>query len=130
MTISQRIFDVMYQKRMKQKDLAEYIHVSTATVSAWNKKNINPPVELISKISDFLGVSLQYLIMGEDGEENKNSVTMEHDSQINVDDNIQEIQEIMDTLTPREKTKLMSIIYDFDDQCKEKRKKEQEKYLQ
>lgn len=125
MTISQRIFDVMYQKKLKQKDLAEYINVSTATVSAWNKKNINPPVELIYKIAEFLGVSLQYLIMGE---ENKNSVAMEHDSQINnkIDDNIQEIQEIMDNLTQREKTKLMSIIYDFDDQCKEKRKKEQE----
>ncbi len=64
MTISQRIFMVLKQKRLKQKDLAAFTGISTSAISAWNKNNVNPAAENLSTIADFLGVSLNFLITG------------------------------------------------------------------
>ena len=69
MTISQRIFMILKEKRLKQKDLSEYTGISTSAISAWNKNNLNPAADKLSIIADFLGVSLSYLITGQ--EENK-----------------------------------------------------------
>lgn len=69
MTISQRIFMILKEKRLKQKDLSEYTGISTSAISAWNKNNLNPAADKLSIIADFLGVSLSFLITGK--EENK-----------------------------------------------------------
>ncbi len=73
MTISQRIFTILKQKHLKQKDLADYSGISTSAISAWNKNNTNPAAESLSIIADFLGVSLEYLITGQENT-NKNGV--------------------------------------------------------
>lgn len=64
MTISQRIFMLLKEKRLKQKDLADFTGISTSAISAWNKNNVNPAAENLSTIADFLGVSLNFLITG------------------------------------------------------------------
>ncbi len=66
MTISQRIFSLLKLKHKKQKDLAEFTGISTSAISAWNKNNTNPAAESLSIIADFLEVSLDFLITGED----------------------------------------------------------------
>ena len=68
MTISQRIFMVLKQKRLKQKDLAAFTGISTSAISAWNKNNVNPAAESLSTIADFLGVSLNFLITGQEAQ--------------------------------------------------------------
>lgn len=40
MTISQRIFEELKKQNKKQKDLAEYIGISTSAVSDWKKKEL------------------------------------------------------------------------------------------
>lgn len=42
------------------------------TVSAWKKNNSLPPVDKISKISDCLGVTIDYLITGKENFNNAN----------------------------------------------------------
>ncbi len=66
MTISQRIFNILKEKKLKQKDLAAYTGISTSAISAWNKNNTNPAAESISTIADFLGVSIEYLLTGKE----------------------------------------------------------------
>lgn len=69
MTISQRIFSIMSEKKLKQKDLAEYVGISTSAISDWKKKNTNPSAENLSAIADFLSVSLKFLLTGEESSE-------------------------------------------------------------
>lgn len=69
MTISQRIFSILTEKKLKQKDLAEYVGISTSAISDWKKKNTNPSAENLSAIADFLSVSLRFLLTGEETSE-------------------------------------------------------------
>lgn len=62
MTISERIFDIMRIKNLKQKDLSAVINIPTATISTWNTRNTSPPAEKIAEIADYLGVSVYYLL--------------------------------------------------------------------
>lgn len=66
MTISQRIFELLKVNNKKQKDLATNIGISTSAVSDWKKKGTNPAAESISAIADFLGVSADFLLTGEE----------------------------------------------------------------
>ncbi len=72
MTISQRIFGIMEEKHLKQSDLANYIGVANSSVSDWKKKGSTPSADKIVKISEFLNVSIDYLL---GRTENQNGVT-------------------------------------------------------
>ena len=66
LTITERIFVALAQKRLSQKEFAKRIEVNEKTVSAWKKNNSLPPADKISKISDCLGVTINYLLTGEE----------------------------------------------------------------
>lgn len=66
MTITERIFVLLSQKDIKQKQFAELINVNEKTVSAWKKNNSLPPLNKISNISDVLGVSIDFLLTGKE----------------------------------------------------------------
>ncbi len=73
MTISQRIFEELEKQGKKQKELADYIGLSTSAISDWKKKGTNPAAEKISVIADFLGVSTDYLLTGKERDKTKNT---------------------------------------------------------
>lgn len=66
MTITERLFVTLAQKKITQKDFAKQIGVNEKTVSAWKKNNSLPPLDKISNISDCLDVSIDYLITGKE----------------------------------------------------------------
>lgn len=66
MTITERIFSILASKKLSQKDFSSYIEVNEKTVSAWKKNNSLPPADKLSKISDFLEISLELLITGKE----------------------------------------------------------------
>ena len=70
MGITERIFVILSQKKIPQKEFAASIGVNEKTVSAWKKNGSLPPADKISKISDCLGISVSFLL---DGEEKKSS---------------------------------------------------------
>lgn len=51
-----------------QKDLADYLNVDCETVKQWEDGKKTPGVEKLSKLSRMLGVSIEWLVTGEDGE--------------------------------------------------------------
>lgn len=64
MTISQRIFSLLKSKHLSQKDLANYAGLSPAAISGWKIKNTSPSADKLIKISEFLDVSVYYLLTG------------------------------------------------------------------
>lgn len=66
MTITERIFVELSQKNIAQKDFATKIDVNEKTVSAWKRNNSLPPADKLSNISDCLGITLDYLLTGEE----------------------------------------------------------------
>lgn len=65
MTITERIFGELSQRNISQKEFALKINVNEKTVSAWKKHNSLPPADKLLEISNFLDISLIYLITGE-----------------------------------------------------------------
>lgn len=53
MTISQRIFALLREKKLSQKELSEYTGISPAAISSWKSKGTNPSSDKIVKISEF-----------------------------------------------------------------------------
>ena len=61
MSIIERIITLLDSNGLKRADLARYIGKSTGQISMWEKRNTNPPSELLPKIADFFCVSVDYL---------------------------------------------------------------------
>lgn len=65
MSIIERIISILENNGLKRADLARHIGKSTGQISMWEKRNTNPPSELLPKIAEFFGVSVDYLLGNE-----------------------------------------------------------------
>lgn len=52
----------MKEKKLKIVDLATYLEVSQQVVSSWKNRNVNPPLDYLSKICDFLDTDVYELL--------------------------------------------------------------------
>lgn len=68
MTIGERIAQLLREQGKMGKDLAAYLGVSAASVTGWARGSY-PSSQYIIKISEFLGVSVEYLLTGEEKED-------------------------------------------------------------
>ena len=68
MTIGERVLSLLKESGKKQKELAEFIGAGTSTISQWKDGNRNPSSELLIPICEFLGVSVEYILTGNDQE--------------------------------------------------------------
>lgn len=64
MTIGNRVLELLDAKKLKQKDLAAYLGTKPSTVNGWKEPNRNPSSDLIVRICEFLNVSYEYLLTG------------------------------------------------------------------
>lgn len=72
MIISERIFKLLSDKKMTQREFASQVGIATSTVSEWKKKKTNPNVDKIMDICAVLEVTPEQLLTGkgiDDGEE-------------------------------------------------------------
>lgn len=70
-----RIFEILEERKISQKDFAEAIGVRPATVSDWKRRNNSPTIKKYCEIAEYLNVSLGYLLTGKEyigGEKNFN----------------------------------------------------------
>lgn len=66
MEIYERLFITMDEKGIMQKDIFDNIDGTTkSTVSSWKTRRTDPPAKLIIPICNVLGVSVEYLLTGE-----------------------------------------------------------------
>lgn len=66
MEIIERIYKTLGEKGKKAYDLCEKLNISTSTMSTWKARTSDPPAKYMKTISDFLGVSLDYLLTGQE----------------------------------------------------------------
>ncbi|MFN2927084.1 helix-turn-helix domain-containing protein [Lachnospiraceae bacterium YH-ros2228] len=69
MTVSERIFARLEELSMSQKEFSERTGIQQSTISEWKKKKTNPLSEKIMPICKALGVTPEWLLLGEDSSE-------------------------------------------------------------
>ncbi len=66
MTFFERLQDLLDSRNLSQKQLAESINVRQNTISDWKNKGNLPQGETAIKLAQYFNVSLDYLLTGED----------------------------------------------------------------
>lgn len=66
MSLINNIIRLLDEKGGNQKELCDYLGISTSTMSTWKKRNSDPPAKYIILICEFLGVSPEYLLTGKE----------------------------------------------------------------
>lgn len=62
MKISEKIFRLLAEKGISQKDFSEKTGISQSTISDWKRKGTNPAADKIMLISDALNISVYQLL--------------------------------------------------------------------
>ena len=65
MKIIERIMEIMEEKGYSKTYISDKIDVSHSTMSTWCIRKKNPPAEYLIQFCEILGVSMQYLLTGE-----------------------------------------------------------------
>ena len=71
MTISEKLFNILSDRGISQKDLAEMTGISQSTISDWKRKGTNPAADKIVCICDALDISVYELLNEGQNEKNK-----------------------------------------------------------
>ena len=66
MIISEKIFALLEQRGMSQKEFSERTGISQSTISDWKRKQTNPSADKILKICEVLQVSPYELLSGKE----------------------------------------------------------------
>lgn len=66
MEIIERIYQTLNEKDKRAYELCDVLGIRTSTMSTWKTRHNDPPAKYMKTIADFLGVSLDYLITGQD----------------------------------------------------------------
>lgn len=66
MEIIERIYQLLNEKDKRAYELCSKLDIRTSTMSTWKSRVNDPPARYMKTIADFLGVSLNYLITGEE----------------------------------------------------------------
>lgn len=66
MIISERIFEILAQKNMTQKEFASRIGVANSTLSEWKKNKTNPSSDKIMVICQVLEITPEHLLTGKE----------------------------------------------------------------
>ena len=69
MEICDRIFSTLEKKDKMAADLCKFLDIQSSTMSTWKTRKKDPPAKYMKKISIFLGVSLEWLLTGEELEQ-------------------------------------------------------------
>lgn len=64
MTISQRIFELLEEKKISQKDFSRQTGIAQSTISDWKRKETNPASDKIMIICEVLKVTPYELLSG------------------------------------------------------------------
>ena len=136
MTISSRIFALLKEQNKTQTALATYIGIRVATVSAWKAQNTDPSANLLEKIAEFFGVSVDYLVTGKEyapapsqtvkqgifGDRNhNNTVTINGNAPLEVSEIEGELLKVCASLDIRRKNALLTYAYKLENEMSEKK---------
>jgi transcriptional regulator with XRE-family HTH domain len=86
MNLGQRIQELRKKATLSQGDLASKIEISYPQMSRYEIKNVQPPADVLKRLADVFGVSIDYLVNG----------TLEQKAERSLDDNelLQQFKEV------------------------------------
>lgn len=64
MTFGERLYELRKEKNISQEELAELLDVSRQSISKWENDKAYPEMTRLLFMSDYFGVSLDYLMRG------------------------------------------------------------------
>jgi transcriptional regulator with XRE-family HTH domain len=79
MEIIERIYQLLDEKEKKAYELCAKLDIRTSTMSTWKARISDPPAKYMKTIADFLGVSLDYLLTGNEAPVRKTTTPEEDD---------------------------------------------------
>lgn len=130
MQLAQILNNLMESKSISAYKMSKDTGISDRLIGYWKKGEKLPSAENLMIISNYFGVSIDYLLTGENRKESNISqsaiTTGNHStSTVNIrsqethsqqeDETVQEITRILNGLPLKERTKLLSMIYDFEE---------------
>ena len=130
MQLAQILNNLMESKSISAYKMSKDTGISDRLIGYWKKGEKLPSAENLMIISNYFGVSIDYLLTGENRKESNISqsaiTTADHStSTVNIrsqethsqqeDETVQEITRILNGLPLKERTKLLSMIYDFEE---------------
>lgn len=68
MNISERIFEILKEKKITQKEFSDRTGISQSTISDWKRKKMNPSSDKIMLICDVLDITPYELLSGIENE--------------------------------------------------------------
>ena len=77
MEIIERIYQLLNEKDKRAYELCEKLSIRTSTMSTWKSRTSDPPAKYMKTIADFLDVSLDYLLTGQEAPVRKNTTSEE-----------------------------------------------------
>lgn len=66
MTITDRIYNLCKEQGKTAKEVCDILKIRTSTMSTWRTRGNNPPAEYLPDIAKFLGVTIHFLVTGEE----------------------------------------------------------------
>lgn len=105
MVISERIFYILEEKGITQKEFSEQTGISQSTISDWKRKKTNPSADKILKICETLNVTPYELLS-----ERNDMVVDKVDYLIALNDQEAVLLEEFRSLSNREKDRLMGYL--------------------
>lgn len=75
--LSQRLKELRLNQQLSQVDIAEKLGISNGLYNKYEKKGVNPPYEILQKLSKIYGVSVDY-ILGNDTVPNEAATSPTH----------------------------------------------------
>jgi len=73
-TLGQRIQELRKQKGLTQQDFAGKVSISHPQIVRYETKDVQPPADVLKRIADELGVSIDYLVNGNTDEKAQASI--------------------------------------------------------
>ena len=64
--LGDKIREIRLAKKISQVELAKILNVTKQSVSNWENENIQPSIEMLSKIADAFNVSTDFLLSRDD----------------------------------------------------------------
>ena len=129
MSILDRIVELLGEQ--DQKKLTDYLHLKKSAFTDWKSGKSNSYRKYLIEISEFFGVSIDYLVYGNDapvqnitnsaigamGEHSTGTVNIQNSSE-SEDELAKELAKILKSLPLKERSKLLNMIYDFEESYK------------
>ncbi|MDE6832786.1 MAG: helix-turn-helix domain containing protein [Ruminococcus sp.] len=137
MNIIERTVQILEDKHLNQSDLCKILGITDSTFSTWKSRGTDPPAKYILLICEYLEVSAEYLLGKENTQNeynNNNSFNLGANStqtvgnynNVNtirtheVSDDALEIDNILKSLSHKERIRFLNKIYDLEEEFKKK----------